>query len=97
MVRSCKYVDAAVPQYDMDKLTACKKLGLRIFLSVMIGMEPKNGKIMKRSLKKKELKSSISHTQRAFLQQNLPQNLRRTQKIIIKAKAESKDVIGNNK
>ena len=21
------YVDAAVPQYDMDKLTACKKLG----------------------------------------------------------------------
>ena len=22
-----KYVDAAVPQYDMDKLTACKKLG----------------------------------------------------------------------
>ena len=27
MVRSCKYVDAAVPQYDMDKLTACKKLG----------------------------------------------------------------------
>ena len=23
----CKYVDAAVPQYDMDKLTACKKLG----------------------------------------------------------------------
>ncbi|MBP3740058.1 MAG: adenylyltransferase/cytidyltransferase family protein [Bacteroidales bacterium] len=27
VVRSCKYVDAAVPQYDMDKLTACKKLG----------------------------------------------------------------------
>jgi len=27
MVRSCRYVDAAVPQYDMDKLTACKKLG----------------------------------------------------------------------
>lgn len=27
LVRSCKYVDAAVPQYDMDKLTACKKLG----------------------------------------------------------------------
>ena len=29
LVRSCKYVDAAVPQYDMDKLTACKKLGAR--------------------------------------------------------------------
>lgn len=27
LVRSCKYVDAAVPQYDMDKLEACKKLG----------------------------------------------------------------------
>ena len=27
IVRSIKYVDAAVPQYDMDKLTACRKLG----------------------------------------------------------------------
>lgn len=27
IVRSCKYVDAAIPQYDMDKLTACKKIG----------------------------------------------------------------------
>lgn len=26
IVRSCKYVDAVVPQYDMDKLTMCKKL-----------------------------------------------------------------------
>ena len=30
IVRSCKYVDTAVPQYDMDKLTACKKLGAQI-------------------------------------------------------------------
>lgn len=30
LVRSCKYVDAAVPQYDMDKLNACKKLGASI-------------------------------------------------------------------
>uniref|UniRef100_UPI00248D7E93 hypothetical protein n=1 Tax=Gemella morbillorum TaxID=29391 RepID=UPI00248D7E93 len=30
IVRSCKYVDAAVPQYDMDKLTMCKKLGAKI-------------------------------------------------------------------
>ena len=30
LIRSCKYVDAAVPQYDMDKLTACKKLGADI-------------------------------------------------------------------
>lgn len=27
IVRSCKYVDAVVPQADMDKLTMCKKLG----------------------------------------------------------------------
>lgn len=27
IVRACKYVDAAVPQYSMDKLGACKKLG----------------------------------------------------------------------
>ena len=30
IVRSIKYVDAAVPQYDMDKLTACKKLGAEL-------------------------------------------------------------------
>lgn len=30
IVRSIKYVDAAVPQYDMDKLKACKKLGASI-------------------------------------------------------------------
>lgn len=27
IVRACKYVDAAVPQYSMDKLEMCKKLG----------------------------------------------------------------------
>ena len=30
IVRSIKYVDAAVPQYNMDKLSACKKLGATI-------------------------------------------------------------------
>lgn len=30
IVRSIKYVDAVVPQYDMDKLNACKKLGATI-------------------------------------------------------------------
>ena len=29
IVRSIKYVDAAVPQYDMDKFAACKKLGAK--------------------------------------------------------------------
>lgn len=27
IVRSCKYVDAVVPQEDMDKVSMCKKLG----------------------------------------------------------------------
>lgn len=26
IVRSCRYVDVAIPQVDMDKLTVCKKL-----------------------------------------------------------------------
>ena len=30
IVRSIKYVDAVVPQSDMDKLTMCKKLGATI-------------------------------------------------------------------
>lgn len=30
IVRSCKYVDAAIPQYDMDKVSACKKIGANI-------------------------------------------------------------------
>ncbi len=30
IVRSIKYVDAAVPQYNMDKLTTCKELGATI-------------------------------------------------------------------
>ena len=30
IVRNIKCVDAAVPQYDMDKLTMCKKLGASI-------------------------------------------------------------------
>ena len=30
IVRNIKYVDAAIPQYDMDKLTVCKKLGASI-------------------------------------------------------------------
>lgn len=27
IVRSCSYVDAVIPQYDMDKLSVCKKIG----------------------------------------------------------------------
>ena len=32
IVRSIKYVDAAVPQHDMDKLAACKKLGAKVLV-----------------------------------------------------------------
>ena len=30
IVRSCRYVDLAVPQYDMDKLEACRKMKVNI-------------------------------------------------------------------
>lgn len=30
IIRSIKYVDAAIPQYNMDKLTICKKIGAQI-------------------------------------------------------------------
>lgn len=30
VVRCCKYVDATIPQYDMDKLAICKKIGAKI-------------------------------------------------------------------
>lgn len=30
IVRSIKYVDAAIPQYDMDKLSVCKKIGAKM-------------------------------------------------------------------
>ncbi len=30
IVRACRYVDVAVPQYDMEKLSACKKLGATV-------------------------------------------------------------------
>lgn len=30
IVRGCRYVDAAVPQKDMDKLTMCKKIGASV-------------------------------------------------------------------
>ena len=30
IVRSCRYVDVAITQYDMDKLTICKKIGAQV-------------------------------------------------------------------
>ena len=37
IVRSVKYVDAVVPQYDMDKLAACKKLGATVLEKIRGG------------------------------------------------------------
>ena len=44
IVRSIKYVDAVVPQRDMDKVSMCKKLKAQI---LFVG-DPINGGIMKR-------------------------------------------------
>lgn len=30
IVRSCRYVDAVVPQVDMDKLAMCKRIGAKV-------------------------------------------------------------------
>ena len=69
IVRSCKYVDAAVPQYDMDKLTACKKLGATVLFVGDDWYATESGRNMKRDLQKRELKLFISHTPRGFRQQ----------------------------
>ena len=66
IVRSIKYVDAAVPQYDMDKLKACKELGAT-YLFVgddWYGTEKWNK--YERNSQKKESKLFISLTRKAF-------------------------------
>ena len=50
IVCSCKYVDAGVPQYDIDKLTACKNSALQYCLLATTGMLQKNGRSLKGSL-----------------------------------------------
>lgn len=69
IVRSCKYVDAAVPQYNMNKLEACKNLVHQFCLLEMIGIIPKNGILSKKNLKQKILRLFISLIQKAFLLQ----------------------------
>lgn len=49
VVRACKYVDVAIPQNNMDKAAAAKKIMLVTYLWVMIGMRQKSGKNMKKS------------------------------------------------
>lgn len=47
IVRSIKYVDAAVAQYDMDKLTMCKKLGASILFVGAVVPNRKVGELRK--------------------------------------------------
>ena len=47
IVRSIKYVDAAVAQYDMDKLTMCKKLGASILCGRRLVRNRKVGELRK--------------------------------------------------
>ena len=68
IIRNIKCVDAAVPQYDMDKLTMCKKL----YLSVTIGMAQRNGRLTKRTLPRLASRLSISPTPMVFHRQKSP-------------------------
>ena len=52
MVRSCRYVDAVVPQYDMDKLTACKKLKATVLFVGDDWYETEKWKTYEREFKK---------------------------------------------
>ena len=56
IVRNIKYVDAAIPQYDMDKLTICKKLGATVLFVGDDWYGTENGKSTKKNLKKPVLK-----------------------------------------
>lgn len=43
IVRNIRFVDAVVPQSDMDKLSMCKSWGPRCYLWATIGMAPQMG------------------------------------------------------
>lgn len=45
IVRSCKYVDTTVPQYDMDKMKVCKELGASYLFVGDTDMVRKNGRL----------------------------------------------------
>ena len=47
IIRSIKYIDAAIPQESMDKFEAWKKLKFDIMFVVMIGTIQKNGTTLK--------------------------------------------------
>lgn len=48
VVQACKYVDVALPQSDMDKLTAVKNIMQIYYLLVMIGITLKMVRLRKR-------------------------------------------------
>ncbi len=69
IVRSCKYVDAAVPQYDMDKLKVCKELGAEILFVGDDWYETEKWKKYEEDFEKKKYELSIFLIQGEFLPQ----------------------------
>ena len=56
IISSCRYVDAAIPQYNMDKLTACKKVGATILFVGDDWYETEKWKTYERAFKEEGIK-----------------------------------------
>lgn len=56
IVRSIKYVDAVIPQYDMDKLAACKKLGASLLFVGDDWYETEKWKVFEAELEEEGIK-----------------------------------------
>lgn len=69
IVRSCKYIDAVVPQYDMDKLTMCKKLKAVVLFVGDDWYGQKNGKNMRKNFLRRIFVLCIFLTRKEFHQQ----------------------------
>ena len=52
IVRNCKYVDLAIPQYDIDKVEMCKKLKANFLFVGDDWYKEKNWRIQENKLKK---------------------------------------------
>ena len=71
IVRACKYVDAAGPQYDMDKLKACKELNA----SVLFVGDDWYGTEKWQNYEKEFAKSSHPYTINSILKNNHQQQV----------------------
>lgn len=66
IVRSIQYVDAVVPQYDMDKLTMCKKLGATIMFVGDDWYGTDKWKQYEKEFQEEGIRIIFSHIQRGF-------------------------------